>query len=64
MRPRCLENLESGLLPQKWMGNNIYPLKQDGGFDIDYEYQLASVESWLVGNGFTESDTPYGKNGK
>ena len=27
VRPRCLENIEDGLLPQKWMGQKIYPLK-------------------------------------
>ena len=59
VRPRCLENLESGLLPQKWMGQNIYPLKQWGGCDIDYEWQVPGVEYWLKANGFSASDTPY-----
>ena len=47
VRPSCLENLEEGLLPQKWMGRRIYPLKQEGGFDIDYEWQLPMLEYWL-----------------
>jgi len=47
IRPRCLENLKEGLLPQKWMGKKIYPLKQWGGLDIDYEWQLPQVEYWL-----------------
>ena len=59
VRPRCLENLEAGLLPQKWMGQKIYPLKQWGGCDIDYEWQVAGVEYWLKKQGFTESKTPY-----
>jgi len=40
VRPRCLENLNDGLLPQKWMGQKIYPLKQWGGLDVDYEWQI------------------------
>ncbi|MFC1807244.1 cytidylyltransferase domain-containing protein [Candidatus Omnitrophota bacterium] len=47
VRPRCLEHLESGLLPQKWMGQKIYPLKQWGGLDVDHEWQLPQVEYWL-----------------
>jgi molybdopterin-guanine dinucleotide biosynthesis protein A len=47
VRPRCLENLENGLLPQKWMGQKIYPLKQWGGLDVDYEWQIPQVEYWL-----------------
>ncbi|TAN45257.1 MAG: cytidylyltransferase [Nitrospirae bacterium] len=52
VRPQCLENLDSGLLPQKWMGQSIYPLKQWGGLDVDYEWQLPQVEFWLQQHGF------------
>jgi len=52
VRPRCLENLERGLLPQRWMGQKIYPLKQWGGLDVDYEWQIPQVEFWLKANGF------------
>lgn len=51
VRPNCLENIEAGLLPQKWMGQNIYPLKQWGGFDVDYEWQIPMLEYWLKKNG-------------
>lgn len=47
VRPRCLEHLEDGLLPQRWMGSKIYPLKQWGGLDVDYEWQMPQVEYWL-----------------
>jgi len=57
--PSCLEHLEGGLLPQKWMGQNIYPLKQWGGCDVDYEGQIPGVEYWLIKNGFTKNKTPY-----
>lgn len=53
VRPRCLENLEDGLLPQKWMGQKIYPLKQWGGLDVDYEWQIPQAEYWLKKHGFT-----------
>lgn len=50
IRPRCLERLEEGLLPQKWMGRKIYPLKQWGGLDVDYEWQIPQVAYWLSHN--------------
>ena len=54
IRPRCLENLEKGLLPQKWMGQKIFPLKQWGGCDVDYEWQVPQVEFWLKEHGFSD----------
>jgi len=47
VRTNCLEDMENGLLPQKWMGQKIYPIKQEAGFDIDYDWQLPLVEYWL-----------------
>jgi len=47
IRPRCLEDIKNGLLPQRWMGKKIYPLKQWGGLDVDYEWQIPQVEHWL-----------------
>jgi hypothetical protein len=47
VRPRCLDHIEDGLLPQKWMGRQIYPLKQWGGCDVDYRWQIPQVEYWL-----------------
>lgn len=52
VRSKCLENLDAGLLPQKWMGQKIYPLKQWGGLDVDYEWQIPLVEYWLKRNGY------------
>lgn len=56
VRPRCLENIHTGLLPQKWMGQKIYPLKQEGGLDVDYEWQIPMVEYWLRKHGFREKN--------
>lgn len=54
VRPHCLETLD-GLGPQTWMGQLIYPLKQDWpGFDVDYAWQIPYVEHWLHKHGYTE----------
>jgi len=52
VRPRCLENLKSGLLPQRWMGKKIAPIPSWGGCDVDYEWQIPMVEFWLKKNGY------------
>lgn len=59
VRPSCLENINEGLLPQKWMGKKIHPLIQEGGLDIDYPYEVPIAEGWLKRNGFTEKELPY-----
>jgi CMP-N-acetylneuraminic acid synthetase len=51
VRPRCLEQLASGLLPQKWMGRRIAPIQSWGGCDVDYEWQIPAVEHWLLAHG-------------
>jgi len=51
VRPRCLEHIEKGLLPQKWMGNNIHPIDNWGGLDVDYEWQVPQAEFWLKAHG-------------
>ena len=50
VRPKCLENLKNGLLPQKWMGKKIAPIFSEAGCDVDYEWQLGQVEYWLKKN--------------
>ena len=47
IRPANLDHLEDGLLPQKWMGQNIYPIKNVGGLDVDYAWQMPQAEHWL-----------------
>lgn len=57
VRPRNLEHIHDGLLPQKWMGHRIFPLKQEAGCDVDYEWQIPMVEWWLQRHLFpNESD--------
>ena len=52
VRPKCLENIDNGLLPQKWMGKKIAPIKSDAGFDLDFEWQVPQLKYWLkkIGN--------------
>tara|TARA_B100000700_G_C15040590_1_gene855145 strand:- start:1787 stop:2521 length:735 start_codon:yes stop_codon:yes gene_type:complete len=52
VRPKCLEKLNDGMLPQKWMGKKIAPIPSWGGCDVDYEWQLPMVEFWLKKNGY------------
>ena len=59
VRSRCLDDLNYGHLPQRWMGRRIYPLKQWGGCDVDYAWQIPGVEYWLREHGFSETKVPY-----
>jgi CMP-N-acetylneuraminic acid synthetase len=54
VRPKCLENMAEGLLPQKWMGQRIASIPNWSGCDVDYEWQVPMVEFWLLKNGFQE----------
>lgn len=58
VRPECLENLDKGLLPQKWMGQRIAPIPNWGGCDVDYEWQIPMVEFWLRKHGIEEPKEP------
>ena len=55
VRPHCLENLNEGLLPQKWMGQKILPIECEGGLDVDYEWQIPQVKFLLNKNGKKKS---------
>jgi CMP-N-acetylneuraminic acid synthetase len=55
VRPKCLDKLEAGLLPQKWMGQRIAAIPSWGGCDVDYEWQLPMVEFWLRKHGIQEA---------
>jgi CMP-N-acetylneuraminic acid synthetase len=51
IRPENLENLEEGMLPQKWMGKKILPITNEAGLDIDYEWQIGQAQWWLKNKG-------------
>lgn len=60
VRPRCMD-AKNGDQPFTWLGRNVHPIKQWGGLDIDYHWQVPIVEHWLREHGFTEENTPYDK---
>jgi hypothetical protein len=43
--------MESNLPPQKWMGTKILPIRNWGGLDMDYAWQIGMVEFWLREHG-------------
>ncbi len=47
VRPQNLKDLDSGLLPQKWMGQRIYPIKNEAGLDVDFAYQVSQAGYWI-----------------
>ena len=58
-RSRALDDIDNGLLPQKWMGNNILPVYSTYGCDIDLPWQVSVSKWWLIDKGFTDKYTPY-----
>lgn len=51
VRPHCLENIEEGILPQKWMGRKILPIHNWGGLDMDFAWQIGMLGFWLREHG-------------
>ena len=47
IRPKNLEKLDEGVLPQKWMGRKILPIYNEAGIDIDFEWQLGQLDWWI-----------------
>jgi hypothetical protein len=56
IRSQNLDSLDTGLLPQKWMGQKIYPIKNVGGLDVDYDWQMPQAVEWLRRHGVTEKE--------
>ena len=52
IRPRCLENIEDGIPPYRWMGRRSFPVHNWGGCDVDYVWQIPHVEYWLKEHGY------------
>lgn len=59
VRPYCMIK-KNGDPPFTWLGKNVHPIKQWGGLDVDYDWQVPIVEYWLRKHGFSEDKTPYG----
>ena len=47
VRPKCLENIDKGLLPQRWMGKKIASIFSEAGFDLDFEWQIPQLKYWI-----------------
>jgi len=47
VRSECLMNIKHGMLPQKWMGNNIIPIINNWGCDIDDPWQIDMSLRWI-----------------
>lgn len=62
VRPFCLEHMEEGMPPYKWMGRKSYAIDNWGGLDVDFAWQVPQVEYWLREHGFSETETPYASN--
>ena len=58
IRTRCFD-YSKGEIPFRWIGKKVYPLHQDGGCDVDFEWQFPVVEHFLKKAGFSEASTPY-----
>lgn len=56
IRPENLEKMEEGMLPQKWMGKKIHPIRNEAGLDVDYEWQFPQVDWWLRKHGTTPAN--------
>jgi len=58
LRPDCFD-YSKGEIPFRWIGRKVHPLHQEGGCDIDFEWQFPMVEHFLREKGFTETKLPY-----
>jgi CMP-N-acetylneuraminic acid synthetase len=58
LRPHCFD-YSRGEVPFRWIGKTVHPLHQEGGCDIDFEWQFPVVEHFLRRVGFSETSTPY-----
>lgn len=58
LRPRCFD-YSQGEVPFRWIGRKVHPMYQEGGCDVDFEWQFPVVEHFLRKAGFTEDRLPY-----
>jgi len=58
-RSTLFSDVGSSRLPYPWMGERTSPIVHQGGFDVDYDWQIPGVERRLRQQGFTEDRIPY-----
>ena len=52
VRPDCLEKIQEGTPPQRWLGKYVLGYPQViPALDVDYAYQVGQVEYWLKNKG-------------
>ncbi|MDC0065523.1 cytidylyltransferase [Verrucomicrobia bacterium] len=51
VRAHCLEKIENGKKPMRWMGRHVLPIINWGGLDMDFPWQIGMVEFWLREHG-------------
>ena len=54
----------SSRLPYPWMGERTAPILHQGGYDVDYDWQIPGVERWLRQQGFSDTALPYDRQPK
>jgi CMP-N-acetylneuraminic acid synthetase len=54
VKPHCMD-YSNGRPPYRWIGKKVYPLIQEFGLDLDYEWQLPQAENWLRKYGDTNT---------
>lgn len=59
VRPRCFDYERLGDATFPFIGQRVHPLRQWGGLDVDFGYQVGQAEYWLREHGFSETRTPY-----
>jgi hypothetical protein len=57
-RSRILEGYSRDKWPYRWLGRNVFPLKQWGAKDVDYESDIPSTEYALKRLGFADEKKP------
>ena len=57
--PIGLEDTILKFLSDYFNSQKILPIKNWGGLDADFDWQIPQVEHWLKVSGFTNESTPY-----
>jgi hypothetical protein len=47
IRPKNLDNLAHGVLPQQWVRQKIYPIKSTAGLNVNFAWQISQATEWL-----------------
>ncbi len=59
IKPYCLERMDIGMLPFRYLGRKIKGIELGFGFDVDMLWQAEYIESILLKLGYTEKNIPW-----